>query len=147
MTTFSVPGPTTTSDPDREFWRGVLLAGGSTAIPRWTLTPVAGVGQHAGAIPAGLAAAVRQLADEMGVPLSSVLLAVHVKVLSALSGEQDVTTSYMARPGGQAAQALPCRLATRAGSWRNCCWTPAGPRRNCSPTSTSASVSSAASWG
>ena len=110
MTTFSVPGPTTTSDPDREFWRGVLLAGGSTAIPRWTLSPVAGVGQHAGTIPDGLTAALRQLADETGVPLSSVLLAVHARVLAALSGERDVTTSYMARPGGQAgwrAAALP----------------------------------------
>src|ERR1700722_19819395 len=119
MTTFSVPGPTTTSDPDREFWRGVLLAGGSTATPRWTLSPVAGVGQHAGTIPAGLTAALRQLADETGVPLSSVLLAVHARVLAALSGERDVTTSYLARPGGPAAgQALPCRLATGAGSWR-----------------------------
>jgi amino acid adenylation domain-containing protein len=119
MTTFSVPGPTTTSDPDREFWRGVLLAGGSTAIPRWTLTPVAGVGQHAGTIPDDLAAALRQLADEIGVPLSSVLLAAHAKVLAALSGERDVTTSYLARPGGQAAEhALPVRLATGAGSWR-----------------------------
>src|SRR5882757_7993112 len=115
MTTFSVPGPTTTSDPDRAFWRGVLLAGGSTAIPRWTLTPVAGVGQYAGTIPGDLAAALRQRADEIGVPLSSVLLAVHAKVLAALSGEREVTTSYVARPGGQA---LPCRLATGAGSWR-----------------------------
>src|SRR5580704_1543456 len=125
MTTFSVPGPattsgpTTTSDPDREFWRGVLLAGGSTAIPRWTLSPVAGVGQHAGTIPAGLTAALRQLADETGVPLSSVLLAVHARVLAALSCERDVTTGYLARPGGQAGgEPLPCRLATGAGSWR-----------------------------
>src|SRR3984957_18397781 len=119
MTTFSVPGPTTTSDPDREFWRGVLLAGGSTPIPRWPLTPVAGVGQHAGTIPEDLAAALRQLADEIGVPLSSVLLAVHVKVLAALSGERDVTTSYLARPGREdGGGAVPRRPATGAGSWR-----------------------------
>jgi amino acid adenylation domain-containing protein len=126
MTTFSLPG-TTTSDPDREFWRGVLLAGGSTAIPRWTCTPVASVGQHAGAVPGDLAAALRRLADEMGVPLSSVLLAVHARVLAALSGEREIMTSYVARPGGQAGgrareqpggRALPCRLATGAGSWR-----------------------------
>jgi len=30
-------------DADREFWRGVLIAGGFTAIPRWTLDPVSGV--------------------------------------------------------------------------------------------------------
>ena len=102
------------SDPDREFWRGVLLAGGSTAIPRWTLSPVAGVGQHAGTIPGDLVAALRRLADEMGVPLSSVLLAVHAKVLAALSGEREVMTSYVARPGG-GGRPLPCRLATGAG--------------------------------
>jgi non-ribosomal peptide synthetase component F len=127
MTTFSLPGTTTTSDPDREFWRGVLLAGGSTAIPRWTHTPVASVGQHAGAIPADLVAALRRLADGMGVPLSSVLLAVHAKVLAALSGEREIMTGYVARPGGQAdsqqggqpgERPLPCRLATGAGSWR-----------------------------
>ncbi len=127
MTTFSLPG-TTTSDPDREFWRGVLLAGGSTAIPRWTLTPVASVGQHAGTIPGDLVAALRRLADAMGVPLSSVLLAVHAKVLAALSGEREVTTGYVAaagRPGaavpagdrgrivaGAAAGHLPGRVTT-----------------------------------
>ena len=148
MTTFSVPGPTTTSDPDREFWRGVLLAGGATAIPRWTLTPVAGVGQHAGTIPDGLTAALRQLADETGVPLSSVLLAVHARVLAALSGERDVTTSYLARPGGRRpGRRCPAGWRPEPARGGNCCWTPAGPSRNCSPTSTSASASSAASWG
>src|ERR1700727_662371 len=102
MTTFSLPGTTTTSDPDREFWRGVLLAGGSTTIPRWTCTPVAGAGQHAGAIPGDLAAALRRLAEEMGVPLSSVLLAVHAKVLAALSGEREVMTGYVAGRGSRA---------------------------------------------
>ena len=128
MTTFSVPGTTTTtttSDPDREFWRGVLLAGGSTAIPRWTLSPMAGTGQHAGVIPGRLVADLRRLADGMGITLSSVLLAVQARVLAALSGERDVTTGYVARPaaGGQAdgrpgRQVLPARLATGAGSWR-----------------------------
>jgi amino acid adenylation domain-containing protein len=123
MTTFSLPGTTTTSDPDREFWRAVLLAGGSTTIPRWTLTPVEGAGQHAGALPGDLTAALQRLADDLGIPLSSVLLAVHARVLAALSGEREVMTSYLARAGGQAGQqpggrALPCRLATGAGSWR-----------------------------
>jgi hypothetical protein len=30
----------------REFWRAVLLAGGATAIPRWTLDPAPGVAEH-----------------------------------------------------------------------------------------------------
>jgi amino acid adenylation domain-containing protein len=124
MTTFSLSdstttdptttGPTTTSDSGREFWRGVLLAGGATTIPRWTRSPVAGAGQHAAAIPADLAAALYRLAKDAAVPLSSVLLTAHAKVLGALSGEDEVTTGYVATPGGQP---LPCRLTTGSGSW------------------------------
>src|SRR5216683_2755401 len=115
MTTFSVPSTTTMADDGREFWRGVLLAGGSTTIPRWTLSPVAGVGQHAATIPADLATALRRLAHEMEIPLSSVLLGVHAKVLAALSGEREVTTGYVPEPGGPP---LPGRLTTGPGSWR-----------------------------
>ena len=31
------------AEADREFWRGVLVAGGFTAIPRWTFDPAAGI--------------------------------------------------------------------------------------------------------
>jgi amino acid adenylation domain-containing protein len=103
------------AETDGEFWHEVLVAGGLTAIPRWTLDPVPGVAEHEAAIPDDLAAAVRGLADELGVPLSSALLAAHVKVLAALSGEREVTTGYVAVDGGQS---LPCRLTTEAGSWR-----------------------------
>ena len=58
----------------REFWRGVLIAGGFTAIPRWTCHPVTGVAEHEAPIPDDLAAALRRLADELAVPLRSVLL-------------------------------------------------------------------------
>jgi amino acid adenylation domain-containing protein len=100
---------------DREFWRGVLLAGGVTAIPRWTLHPVPGAASYEAAIPADLSAALRRLARELGVPLSSVLLAAHAKVLAVLSGEQQVTAGYATGPGGPV---LPCRLTAGPGSWR-----------------------------
>ena len=103
----------------------MLLAGGSTTIPRWTCTPVAGVGQHAGAVPGELAAALRRLADEMGVPLSSVLLAVHAKVLAALSGEREYAHDRLSwprpvagRPGRRSGAAVLPSLVTGAGSWR-----------------------------
>ncbi len=99
----------------REFWRSVLLAGGFTALPRWTLDPVPGVGEHEAAIPAGLAAALRRVADELGVPLSSVLLTAHAKVLAALTGDLEVTTGYAATEGRPP---LPCRLTVGPGSWR-----------------------------
>ncbi|MBV8995818.1 MAG: non-ribosomal peptide synthetase, partial [Pseudonocardiales bacterium] len=99
----------------REFWRGVLVAGAFTPIPRWTLNPVPGVAGHEATIPHDLVAALRRLADELGVPLSSILLAAHAKVLSTLSGEREITTGYLAPKGGQP---LPCRLTTEPGSWR-----------------------------
>ncbi|HET9254369.1 MAG TPA: amino acid adenylation domain-containing protein [Pseudonocardiaceae bacterium] len=102
----------------REFWRGVLAAGGFTAIPRWTRDPGPGVGEHEEAIPEELVAALRRLAGQLAVPVSSVLLAAHAKVLAALSGEREVTTGYVAADGGQPGQALPCPLATGSGSWR-----------------------------
>ena len=116
MTTMSLPDTfVARAEADREFWRGVLLAGGSTAIPRWTLDPVPGVGTHEATIPGDLVAALRRRSAELGVPLGSVLLAAHAKVLATLSGEAEVVTGYIAAPG---ARPLPCRLLTGPGSWR-----------------------------
>ncbi|MET8299053.1 amino acid adenylation domain-containing protein [Streptomyces sp. NPDC006678] len=98
----------------REFWRGVLTAGGLTPIPRWTLDPVPGIAEHDATISDGDVAALRRLAGELTVPLSSVLLAAHAKVLAALSGERDVVTGYVTEGGSP----LPCRVTTAADSWR-----------------------------
>ena len=98
----------------REYWRRVLAAGGSTAIPRWTLDPVPGVGECTVALPDAGAMALRGPAGE---PVSSgaVVLAAHAVVLAALSGERDVVTGYVAAGD----RVLPCRLATEAGPWRS----------------------------
>ncbi|WP_406634331.1 hypothetical protein [Amycolatopsis sp. WGS_07] len=100
----------------REHWREVLTAGGATSVPRWTLDPGSAVGDHETPIPPGVAAALRLLAEQLRVPMSSVLLAAHAKVLSALSGEADVCTGYVAEPGGKP---LPCRLSTESATWRD----------------------------
>src|SRR5438128_1743373 len=105
----------TTAERGREFWRGVLLAGGFTVLPRWTLEPVPGVGEHEARIPDELGAALRRLADELAVPLSSVLLTAHAKVLGALSGEREVSTGYAAVQGRSP---LLCRMTTEPHSWR-----------------------------
>jgi hypothetical protein len=115
MTTISVAGTDTTPEA-REFWRGVLQAGGRTAIPRWTAHPVDGSASYTAAIPADLATTLRGLAAELAVPLSSVMLAAHAKVLAALTGEPQVTTGYGTGPGGPV---LPCVLAAGPGSWRS----------------------------
>jgi amino acid adenylation domain-containing protein len=103
------------AETGRDFWRGVLVAGGFTAIPRWTLDPATGVAGHEAAIGDDLVAALGRLADELAVPLRSVLLAAHAKVLAMLSGEREVVTGYVAEAGGRP---LPCRLSTEPGSWR-----------------------------
>jgi amino acid adenylation domain-containing protein len=103
------------TEAGREFWRGVLVAGGFTAIPRWTLHAMTGVVEQEESIPADLVRALRELGDELGVPLSSVLLGAHAKVLAALSGEREVVTGYVAVAGSPA---LPCRLSAESGSWR-----------------------------
>src|SRR6266567_2766814 len=104
----------TPADRGREFWRGVLLAGGSTVLPRWTLNPVPGVHEHEATIPDELVAALRRLADELAVLLSSVLLTAHAKVLGALSGEREVCTGYAAMQGPP----LPLRMTLGPRSWR-----------------------------
>src|ERR671914_253380 len=68
------------ADGDAEFWRDALLAGGFTAIPRWTLDPVTGSEAHEATIPDELVARLHRLSDQLGLPLSSVLLAAHAKV-------------------------------------------------------------------
>src|SRR5262245_22082082 len=106
-------GTALAAGPEREFWRGVLLAGGSTALPRWTLNPVPGVGAHELRIPDQLTAALRGLASALKVPLSLVLLTAHAKVLGALSGEREVCTGYAVEPGAP----LPLRISLRHRSW------------------------------
>src|SRR6266704_6189982 len=98
----------------REFWRGVLLAGGFIALLRWTLDPVAGVGEHETRIPDELVTGLRRLADELAVPLSSLLLTAHAKVLGALSGESEVCTGYASELGSP----LPLRMTLGPRSWR-----------------------------
>ena len=105
---------TTTAALGRDYWQSVLGAGGFTAIPRWTPDEAPGVAEQETALPEGLAAGLRQLADELGSTLSSVLLAAHARVLAALSGEDEVTTGYAVAAG----EPLPCRLSTAGASWR-----------------------------
>ncbi|WP_340688000.1 amino acid adenylation domain-containing protein [Amycolatopsis coloradensis] len=105
----------TPAEAGREFWRSVLVTGGFTTIPRWTIDPVPGVAEREVPLPGEEMATLWRLADELAVSLSSVLLAAHAKVLAALSGEREVTTGYVAVAGGRP---LPCRLTTEPSSWR-----------------------------
>ena len=103
------------AEADREFWRSALVAGGFSAIPRWTRDAAAGTAEHEAKMPDDLLATLRRLADELSVTVSSMLLAAHAKVLAALSGEREVATGYV---GQQGSQPLLCRLTTEPDSWR-----------------------------
>src|SRR2546428_10979667 len=59
------PDTVTAAERGREFWRGVLLAGGFTAVPRWTLDPVPGIAEHEAKICNEVVAALRRLAGEL----------------------------------------------------------------------------------
>jgi amino acid adenylation domain-containing protein len=87
-----------------------------TAIPTWTLDPMAGVAEHSVSIPADDLTALRRMAAESDVDLGAVLLAAHAVVLAALSGERVVTTGYVTAAGGSP---LPCRLSTEVDTWRD----------------------------
>jgi amino acid adenylation domain-containing protein len=113
MTSVSTCRTAAGDDEDRAFWRETLTAGGATRLPRWTRAPRSGAGEHGLRLPGELAAAARELAADLGVPLDTVLLATHARVLAALSGEAEVTTGYAAGAG----EPLPCRIATTTGSW------------------------------
>src|SRR6266571_1588995 len=87
---------------------------GFTTVPRWTLNPTPGIGEHEAAIPVELAGQLPRLAGGLKAPLSSVLLAAHAKVLGALSGEREVWTGYATK----GSPPLPCRLTIGPRSWR-----------------------------
>ncbi len=86
---------------------------GLTSVPRWTTNPVPGVQEHEVRIPSWVMAALRQLANDLAVPLSSVLLTAHAKVLGALAGEKEVWTGYAAGSGAP----LPLRMTLGSRSW------------------------------
>ena len=104
------------AESSAQFWRDALLAGGFAAIPRWTVNPVLGIAAYETTVPDDLVAQLQQRSDELKLPLGSLLLAAHAKVLSALSGEQEVATGYVADQG---AEPLLCRLSTEPDSWRS----------------------------
>ncbi|MGY1987508.1 amino acid adenylation domain-containing protein [Blastococcus sp. SYSU DS0669] len=109
------PAARTPQDAAGRYWRDVLLAGGTTSLPRWATPTSAGVTDVDLEVDGPTTARLRELATELAVPLSTLVLAAHARVLAALSGEAQVVTSYVTAPG---ARPLPCLLPAAAPSWR-----------------------------
>jgi amino acid adenylation domain-containing protein len=80
-------------------------------------------------LPPGLSAGIINLAQRLNVPVKTVLLTAHLRVLSTLSGQSDVFTGYEIGgrpelPGAETAlgvflNTMPLRLDLAPGSWRD----------------------------
>ena len=105
--------------PGRDFWHGVLAAGGSTTVPRRTLDPVPGVADYETPISRQMVVAAGRLAYAQGVPLRSLLLAAHApRVLARrCPASADVVVGYLAAP---VVRPLfpPASLLDQTASWR-----------------------------
>ena len=66
MTAVGTPPAT---DIGRAFWREVLLAGGSTTVPRWAPEPLPGTAEVEVPLTDATVVALRRLADRLAVPL------------------------------------------------------------------------------
>jgi|GEM_PF-3029056 len=85
------------SVPSRDFWLRMLEGSSSTSVPHRPGaqdTDDFRVVMRDVSLPAGLTQRVAALADALSVPFKDVLLAAHLKVLSLVSGQAEVTTGY-----------------------------------------------------
>ncbi len=119
------------SEAHQLYWKEQLQAFPLTRIPRWTLAEYTGQRQFQRSlrpIPNEIERGIRALAQECKVPIKSVLLTAHLKLLQILAGQSDVMTGLVSngRPevdGGDRIRGLflntlPFRLQLAEGSWR-----------------------------
>jgi amino acid adenylation domain-containing protein len=118
------------SEESRRFWRERLSGAAPLELPRWPGRPaVSGpaVRKILLAVPADVEARLGRFADSAQVPLKSVLLAAHLRVLDRLGGGPDAMTGLVSngRPevqGGDRSlglflNTLPLRLRLAGGTW------------------------------
>ncbi len=118
-----------TCEESRRYWREALADAPAADLPRWGAPGGEGVGSGMldAALPTALSEDLPQLARAAGVPLRSVLLAAHCRVLAALSGGPEVVTGLVVngRPEEEGADralglflnTVPLRLRLTGGSW------------------------------
>ncbi|PMS21443.1 non-ribosomal peptide synthetase [Trinickia soli] len=89
------------SGQDRRFWRNAIEGTTFTRLPRCSQQPtdpnervVPKVIFHDVDIPRALSNRIVSLADQLGVPVKTVLMAAHLKVLSVLTNSDFVSTGY-----------------------------------------------------
>ncbi|MDF3299505.1 amino acid adenylation domain-containing protein [Streptomyces tropicalis] len=119
------------ADPEhRAFWAGHTAGAPVTRLPR--TAPVGGPPRMAwydAPLPAGLHERLGVLAADLGVPLRTVLLAAHVRVMALMGGADEITTGVVHngrteepdgdRVVGAFLNTLPFRIALTDGGWRD----------------------------
>ena len=115
----------------QQYWRHTLADLTVTQLPRWpdrdtNHTPAA-IGVQPIELAPSLTQALKELARTAGVPLKTVLLTAHLRVISWLSNQTDVTTGLVSngRPAiagsdrvmGLFFNTMPLRLQLTRGSW------------------------------
>jgi amino acid adenylation domain-containing protein len=118
------------SEESRRFWEEQLSDRSALALPRRApseLEPTARQARHSFPITPELSTSLKRLASSAGVPLKSVLLAAHLRVLSVLGNQRDVLTGLVSngrleeadgeRALGLFLNTVPFRSRLRGGSW------------------------------
>ncbi|MGP4047150.1 amino acid adenylation domain-containing protein [Streptomyces sp. 2A115] len=117
------------SPESKQFWQDVLAQGAAEPLPRWDAPATQGEGvlMHPVPLPEGLSDQLRELASALAVPVKNVLMAAHVKVIAALTGQDEVLTGYehSGRPEREGADqaigmflnTLPFRTRVAGGTW------------------------------
>jgi amino acid adenylation domain-containing protein len=123
---------TVRDEKSREFWLKQLENFQPTSLPRTTADKMATAGEvrvHNVPLPCGASEKLRAMAADEGLPLKCLLLAAHLKVLSFVSGQTDVTTGFVmeGRPSeedgekilGLFLNTVPFRIKLSGGTWRD----------------------------
>lgn len=115
------------SQQQRQFWQQQLTGIPFTRIPRWPKEAATGIEKSDILLDPQLSQELKKLAVELGVPLKTVLLAIHVRILSLYSGEDEIVTGLVSngRPeveGGDRVLGLflntvPLRVKLPSGNW------------------------------
>jgi amino acid adenylation domain-containing protein/non-ribosomal peptide synthase protein (TIGR01720 family) len=119
------------SEASRRFWQAAAAGRPDARLPRWPRPAggdaARGQGTHLVRFSPRQAAALREVAREAGVPLKSVLLAAHCRVLAQAHGQDEVITglAFSGRPeeeGGEQVlglflNVLPLTARPATGSW------------------------------
>ncbi|WP_186093896.1 non-ribosomal peptide synthetase [Burkholderia gladioli] len=83
----------------RDFWKAQLSGAPASALPRWSRGPrqaeVSRMGRHDVVLPAATVAGLLRMSERTGVPLKTLMLAIHLRVLAHATGSQDLVSGVV----------------------------------------------------